>query len=108
VDNPTQDYVLGYSEPSLRDSIWLGQFSDMVGSPARSESQDSNNECNQAWNTARAFTPIRWVLLALLGRRDKLELILCEHQIPNLTVCAQWSERLAVQSHFQAGRVANP
>jgi hypothetical protein len=96
------------SQPSLRDSIWLGQFSDMVGSPARSESQDSNNECNQAWYTARAFTPIRWVLLALLGRRDKLELIRCEQQIPNLTVCAQWSERLAVQSHFQAGRVANP
>ena len=34
--------------------------------------------------------------------------ITCEDQIPNLAVCAQWAERLAIQSHFQAGRVANP
>jgi hypothetical protein len=33
---------------------------DMARSPG--ESQDSNNECNQASNTARAFRPIQWVL----------------------------------------------
>jgi hypothetical protein len=27
VDNPTQDYVLGYSQPSLRDSILKGELS---------------------------------------------------------------------------------
>ena len=47
-------------------------------------------------------------LLALFGRGHKLELVRREGQISNLTVCAQWAERLAIQSHFQAGRVANP
>jgi hypothetical protein len=39
---------------------------------------------------------------------DLLELVRCEGQIPNLPVRAQWAKRLAIQSHFQAGRVANP
>jgi hypothetical protein len=47
-------------------------------------------------------------LLALLGRRYRLGLVRRKDQIPNLTVCTQWAERLAIQPYFQAGGVANP
>jgi hypothetical protein len=79
---------------------------DMVGRPARVNTATMN--VTKPGIRREYSNPFDGSLLALLGRRHKLELVRCEHQIPNLTVCTEWAERLAVQSHFQAGRIANP